>query len=169
MKGAHRAGTDVDGVVDILCDRRVTKKIKTNTSAIPLESWLEHSNHSKARLDWETKMRAEVEAENETSVQAGSIVVTGGGCTSDDDGEESDSSEECIAEEIVSHVGGNKSRKYIVRWQGYDAADTSEEPARRFGTELPFELLEKYVSAHPSAISGHPGHKGAFKHIKTAK
>ena len=50
-------------------------------------------------------------------------------------------SEECNAEEIVSPVDGNKSRKYIVRWQGYDADDTSEEPAPRFGTELPFELL----------------------------
>ena len=52
--------------------------------------------------------------------------------------EESDSSEECIAEEIVLYVGGNNSRKYVVWWQGYDADDTSEEPARRFGAELPF-------------------------------
>ena len=47
------------------------------------------------------------------------------------------------AEEIVSHVVGNKSRKYIVWWQGYDADNTNEEPPQRFGTELPFELLEK--------------------------
>ena len=32
----------------------------------------------------------------------------------------------------VGHVGGNKSRKYIVRWQGYAADDTTEEPARKF-------------------------------------
>ena len=117
MKGAHRAGTDVNGVVDILCDKRVTQKNTTNASAISLESWLEHSNHSKARLDWETKMKAEVEAENIMSLQASSIVVTGGGFTRDDDGEESDSSEECIAEEIISHVDGNTSRKYVVRWE----------------------------------------------------
>ena len=35
-------------------------------------------------------MRTEIEAEDETSFQEGSIVVTGGGCYSDDDGEESD-------------------------------------------------------------------------------
>ena len=88
---------------------------------------------------------------------------------SDDDGEESDGSEECIAEEIVPHVGSNKSRKYGIRWQRYDADDTSEEPARGFGTELPFESLEKYLIAHPSAITGRPGHKGAFKRLKTPK
>ena len=63
LKGAHRAGTDIDGVVDILCDARVTKKFMTLHSAIPLAVWLEHGNHSKARLDWEEKMKAEVEAE----------------------------------------------------------------------------------------------------------
>ena len=62
LKGAHRAGTDVDGVVNILCSARVTHKIMTVHSAIPLGVWLEHSNHSKARMDWETKMKAEVEA-----------------------------------------------------------------------------------------------------------
>ena len=63
LKGAHRAGTDVDGVVNILRDARVTKKVMTLHSAIPLAEWLEHSNHSKARLDWEAKMKAEVETE----------------------------------------------------------------------------------------------------------
>ena len=64
LEGVHRAGTDVDGVVDVLCDTRVTKKVMTLHSAIPLAAWLEHSNHSKARLDWEAKMKAEVEAES---------------------------------------------------------------------------------------------------------
>ena len=63
LEGAHRAGTDVDGVVNILCSARVTHKIMTVHSAIPLDVWLEHSNHSKARMNWETKMKAEVEAE----------------------------------------------------------------------------------------------------------
>ena len=63
LKVAHCAGTDIDDVVDILCDARVTKKVMTLHSAIPLAAWLEHSNHSKARLDWEVKMKAEVEVE----------------------------------------------------------------------------------------------------------
>ena len=63
LEGAHRAGTDVDGVIDILSDARVAKKVMRLHSAIPLAAWLEHSNHLKARLDWEAKMKAEVEAE----------------------------------------------------------------------------------------------------------
>ena len=63
LVGAHRAGIDVDGVVNILWDVRVTKKVMALPSATPLGSWLEHSNHSKARLDWEAKMKAEVQAE----------------------------------------------------------------------------------------------------------
>ena len=63
LKGAHHAGTDVDCVVNILCNARVTHKIMTVHSAIPLDVWLEHSNHSKARMDSETKMKAEIEAE----------------------------------------------------------------------------------------------------------
>ena len=63
LEGAHRVGTDVDDVVDILCDARVTKKVMMMHSAIPLAAWLEHSNYSKARLDWEAKIKAEVEVE----------------------------------------------------------------------------------------------------------
>ena len=50
MKGAHRAGTDVNGVVDILCDKRVTQKIQLmqaqslwslgwNTATIQKQGW----------------------------------------------------------------------------------------------------------------------------------
>ena len=59
-------------------------------------------------------MQAEIEAENSTPFQAGSIVVASGGYVGSDD-DVSESSEDYIAEEIVGHVGGNKSRKYIVR------------------------------------------------------
>ena len=62
LEGAHRACTYVDAVFDILCNARVTKKVMTLHSAIPLAAWLEHSNQSKARLDWEAKVKAEVEA-----------------------------------------------------------------------------------------------------------
>ena len=61
--GAHRAGTGVDGVVNILCDGRATKKMMEVPSAIPIRSWLAHSNHSKARMIRENKMKEEVAAE----------------------------------------------------------------------------------------------------------
>ena len=70
LVGAHRAGTDVDGLVDIFCDKRVTSKLMVTPSAIPLASWLAHSNHSKARLEWEAKMKAEVEAERMEGISA---------------------------------------------------------------------------------------------------
>ena len=46
---AHRAGTDVDDVIDILCDKRITKKMITDATAILVivSAWLEHNNHSK--------------------------------------------------------------------------------------------------------------------------
>ena len=53
---------------------------------------------------------------------------------------------------------------------GRDMMQTTQmRNQHRFGTETPFELLEKYLIAHPSAVSGHPGHKGALKHLKTQK
>ena len=166
LTGAHRAGTDVDGVINILCDKRITKKMMKDATAIPLSSWFEHSNHSKARLAWEKNMEAEIEAENATPSQVGSVVVASGECGNSDD-DVSESSEDYIAEEIVGHVGGNKSRKYIVRWQGYAADDTSEEPARKFGTLLPIELLVNYLSKHPSAKQGHPGNKSTLKSLNS--
>ena len=50
-----------------LCDARVTQNVMTVHSAIPLGAWLEHSNLSKARLDWVAKMKAEIEAEKGAS------------------------------------------------------------------------------------------------------
>ena len=64
LEGAHRAGTDVDGVVNIFCDARVTEKRIEVPSAIIISAWLAHNNHSKPRLVWETKMKAEVAAEH---------------------------------------------------------------------------------------------------------
>ena len=168
LAGAHCAGTDVDGVINILCDKRITKKMIKKVTAIPLASWLEHSNHSKARLDWETKIQAEIEAENSTPFQEGSVEVARGEYGDSDD-DASESSEDYIAKEIVGHVGGNKSRKYIVRWQGYAADDTTEEPARKFGTLLPIELVVKYLSEHPHAKQGHPGHKSTLKSLNSSK
>ena len=69
LVGAHRAGTDVDGVVHILCDKRVTTKVVTVPSATPLPLWLEHSNHSKARLGWEAQMIAEIAAEKASEIE----------------------------------------------------------------------------------------------------
>jgi len=114
LTGAHRAGTDVDGVINILCNKKIAEKMMKDATAIPLSSWLEHSNHSKARLDWEKRMQAEIEAENSTPFQAGSVVVASGENGNSDD-DVSESSENYIAEEIVGHVGGNKSRKYVIR------------------------------------------------------
>ena len=168
LTGAHRAGTDVDGVINILCDKKITKKMMKDATAIPLSSWLEHSNHSKARLDWERKMEAEIEAENSTPFQEGSVVVASGEYGDSDD-DASESSEDYIAEEIVGHIGGNKSRKYIVRWQGYAADDTSEEPAHKFGTLLPIEVLIKYLSKHPTAKQGQPRHKSILKRLNLSK
>ena len=74
LVGAHRAGDDVDGVVSILCEAKITKKIMEVPSAIPLGSWLKHSNHSKARLNWEAKMKAEIEAEKAGEAAAGETV-----------------------------------------------------------------------------------------------
>lgn len=179
--GAHRAGTDVDGVVNILCDARVTEKMMEVPSAIPIRSWLAHSNHSKARMVWETKMKAEVAAEYAEETFAGgtatsevrtddgeasppAIVVTGRPDEESDDGVESDDSEEFIAEKIVGHSQDNKRRMYTVQWEGCDANDTSEEPAKRFGTELPLELLEEYFTHYPEARSGHPRYKTAKQH-----
>ena len=168
LTGSHRAGTNVDGVINILCEKRVTKKMMKDATAIPLSSWLEHSNHFKARFDWEKRMQVEIEAENSTPSQPGLVVVASGQCGNNDD-DASKSSEDYIAEEIVGHVGGNKSRKYIVRWQGYAADDTSEEPAHKFGTLLPIEVLIKYLSKHPTAKQGHPGHKSTLKSLNLSK
>ena len=59
LLGAHCAGDNVDGVVSILCEARITKKIMEAPSVITLGSWLKYSNHSKARLDWEAKKKAD--------------------------------------------------------------------------------------------------------------
>ena len=113
-------------------------------------------------------MEAEIEAENSTPFQEGSVVVASGEYGDSDD-DASESSEDYIAEEIVGHVGGNKSRKYIVRWQDNAADDTTEEPSRKFGTLLPIELLVKYLSKYPSAKQGHPGHKSTLKSLNSSK
>ena len=113
-------------------------------------------------------MEAEIEAENSTPFQEGSVVVASGEYGDSDD-DASESSEDYIAEEIVGHIGGNKSRKYIVRWQGYAADDTSEEPAHKFGTLLPIEVLIKYLSKHPTAKQGHLGHKSILKRLNSSK
>ena len=81
-----------------------------DATAIPLSLWLERSNHSKARLDWEKRIQAEIKAENSTPFQAGSIVVASRECSNSNSGV-SESSKDYIVEEIVGHVGGNKSRK----------------------------------------------------------
>ena len=115
MLGAHRAGTDVDGVVDILYDTRVMEKMMTVPSAIPIRAWLEHSNHSRARKYWEEKMMAEIEAENNEVLAAGvaiedmedtgiggvvspAIVVERGASAGRGDEGDSDESEMSIAE-----------------------------------------------------------------------
>ena len=113
-------------------------------------------------------MQADIEAENSTPFQAGSVVVASGEYGNSDD-DVSESSEHYIAEEIVDHIDGNKSRKYVIRWQGYDTDGTTEEPARKFGTLLPMELLVKYLSKHPSAKQGHPGYKSTLKSINPSK
>ena len=66
LTGSHRAGTNVDGVINILCEKRVTKKMMKDATTIPLSLWFEHSNHSKARFDWEKRMQTESEGENST-------------------------------------------------------------------------------------------------------
>ena len=148
LLGAHCAGDNVDGVISILCEARITKKIMKVPSAIPLSSWLGHTNHLKAGLDWEAKMKAEIEAEKAGraaavgTVYPAIVVVSRADEDSDagdkSDGGESDASEKFIAEEIVDHIGSNKARKYIVLWQG-GGNNTSEEPEQRFGIALSFE------------------------------
>ena len=110
LVGAHRAGTDVDGVVNILNDSRVMEKMMAGPIVIPIAAWLEHSNHSKARKDWEARMTAEIEAENDDVLAEGgatrdmgecsvgevvstAIVVDIGTGAGSDDGEESDESQ----------------------------------------------------------------------------
>ena len=66
LTGTHCAGTDVDGLINILCEKRITKKIMKDAAKFPLSLRLEHSNHSKARLEWEKRMQVEMEAENST-------------------------------------------------------------------------------------------------------
>ena len=94
LTGGHHAGTYVDGVINSLCGKRITKKKMKNTTASPLSSWLEHSNHSNARLRKQgEKALAEIEAENSTPFQAGSIVVAIGKY-GNSDGNVSESSED---------------------------------------------------------------------------
>ena len=100
--------------------------------------------------------------------QTGLVVVASGECGNSDD-DVSESSGDYIAEEIVGHVGDNKSRKYIVRWQGYVAGDTTKEPPRKFGRVLSIELLVKYLSKHHSAKQGRPGHKCTLKSFNSSK
>lgn len=165
LEGAHRAGTDVDGVVNILCNTKVTERMMSVPSAIPLAGWLAHSTHSKARLDWETRMKAEIEEEGLGEMVTPTVLVSGGAGEDSDDGGESDDSEEYIAEIIVGHTGKNRTRKYTVRWEDCLATDTSDEPARRFGTDLPLELLEKYLVSNPHAKTGHPGHAALLRQL----
>ena len=51
-------------------------------SATPLPLWLEHSNHSNARLDWEAQMKAEIAAENASETEevglGGAVMVSAG-------------------------------------------------------------------------------------------
>ena len=119
-------------------------------------------------------MKVEIEAEKAggaaaTAIMAPVIVVAGGAEEESDAGDESDggasdASDEFIAEEIVDHIGMNKARKYIVRWQGC-GNDTSEEPAQRFGTALPLELLETYLMTNPAAERGNPGNVVAVNNL----
>ena len=53
---------------------------------------------------------------------------------------------------------------YTVQWERCGADDTSKEPAKRFGTELPLELLEEYFKHYPEAKSGHPRDKAVKQH-----
>ena len=167
LAGAHRAGTDVNGVVNILSNSKVTKKMMSENSAIPLTTWMKHSNRSKERLDWEAKMKAEIQEEGAGEVVTPTIVVTGGTDEDSDDGGDIDNSdsEEYTPEMIVGHTGTNRSRKYTVQWEGCAATDTSPEPAKRFGTELPLELLEQYLRNNPLARRGHPGHGALPKEL----
>ena len=93
------------------------------------------------------------------------IVVSRGADRDTDDGGESDESEEYIAEMIIGHTGNNRTRKYTVRWEDCLATDTSDEPARRFGPDLPLELLEKYLVSNPHAKDGHPGHVNLLRQL----
>ena len=105
-------------------------------------------------------MKVEIETEKAGGVAATGkrdpgIVIAGeseedSDAGNESDGGESDASDEFIAEEIVDHIGMNKARKYIVRWEGY-GNDTSKELAQRIGIALPFKLLETYIVTDPAA------------------
>ena len=56
-----------------------------DATAIPLSLWLEHSNHSKSRMNLEKRMQAAIEAENSTPLQVGSFVVASGEYSGSDD------------------------------------------------------------------------------------
>ena len=110
-------------------------------------------------------MKAEIEDEGLVEMTTPAVVVASGADEDCDDGGESDDSEEYIAEMIVGHTGNNRSRKYTVRWEDCLVTDTSDEPARRFGTDLPLELLEKYLVSNPQAKVGHPGHAALLRQL----
>ena len=99
LTGAHRAGTDVDGVINIISHTTVTKNVMSKPSAIPIHQWLKHSNHSKARLDWEEKMKEEVKAEDHSGLAIASAVTISGGINVDIDvDEQSISTQESMAD-----------------------------------------------------------------------
>lgn len=66
--------TDIDGVVNILWDKRITEKMMSVPSAILTNAWLAYSNYSKTRLDWGAKMKLEVGAEKKEEVITGMTV-----------------------------------------------------------------------------------------------
>ena len=110
-------------------------------------------------------MKAEIDAEGAMGDVEPTIVASCENVEDSDDGELSDGSEEYIAEMIVGHTGKKRTRKYRVQWLGCDEDDTSDEPAQRFGTELPLEILEKYLVSHPSAQIGHSGNTEFLKEL----
>ena len=101
---------------------------------------------------------------NDREASPPAIVVTGRPDQESNDRVESDDSEDFIAEKIAGHSQDNKRRMYTVQWEGCDADDTSEKPAKRFGTELPLELSKGCFTHHPEARSGHPQYKAAKQH-----
>jgi hypothetical protein len=63
MTGAHRAAADVDGLVQILCDSRMSLYFGKRMTGIPLDEWFAHSNHSLARRNLVVDMEGAVFSE----------------------------------------------------------------------------------------------------------
>ena len=68
-------------------------------SAIQLQHWFEHSNHSKLRLEWVEKMEVEVKAEDNSGVEiVPAIAILGGTNVNSDDDGQGVSTQESIAD-----------------------------------------------------------------------